>query len=124
VAYLSFHLYTSETGSLDPRVFTDDRGAVSLWPHLRPLTSVRLTPNAFVNKLRLSTWREICQAAMPGAQFVLNPSTRPGIEADAVSLQEQGELEGYSTEELVTSEVIVTWQKPDDEGVEELNCSK
>jgi SAM-dependent methyltransferase len=112
VAYLSFHLYTSETGSLDPRVFTEDCGAVSLWPHLRPSTSVWLTPNAFVNKLRLSTWREICQAAMPGAEFVLNSSTRPGIEADAVRLRERGDLGDYTTEELVTSEVIVMWQKP------------
>src|SRR5205823_4687642 len=33
VAYISFHLYTSETGSLDLRNLRDENGAVIRWPH-------------------------------------------------------------------------------------------
>ena len=82
VALLSFHLYTSETGCLDPRIFTERRAEVGLWPHLRPSMQGTYTPNAFVNKLRIDQWRKLFAREMPGTEYVLNRNQRPGAEAD------------------------------------------
>jgi len=112
VGFMSFHLYTSETGSLDPRVFTDRRDEVAFWKHLRPKHAHGLTSNAYLNKLRLPEWRRCFQVGMPGAEFVLNPSHRPGIQADARALIANGELAGYELDELVTHNVWVIWRKP------------
>jgi len=113
VSFVSFHLYTSETGSLDPRVFTDRRDEVALWKHLRPKYAHELTSNAYLNKLRLPEWRKFFGTGMPGAQIFLNPSKRFGTEEDAHSLISSGELADYSLDELTTHNVWVIWRKPD-----------
>jgi SAM-dependent methyltransferase len=112
VAYISFHLHSSETGSLDPRVFTEKRVEVGLWRHLRPQHLHELKPNAYLNKLRLGQWKELFEQHMPGAQIILNPSKRPGDEEDARQLKAQGELVDYSLDELLTHNVWVLWKKP------------
>jgi SAM-dependent methyltransferase len=112
IVCLSFHLFTSENGSLDPRVFTEERVGVGFWPHLRASTRNQLTPNAFVNKLRLAEWRRIFDVRMPGAEYILNRNTRPNAEQDAKRLQDNGELAEYTMEELLTDEVILLWRKP------------
>jgi SAM-dependent methyltransferase len=111
VAYLSFHLYTSETGSLDPRLFTSRRSEIQPWSHLRPCLAGEVRPNAFLNRLRLARWRAVFEEHMPGAALVLTPSSRAGGEEDARRLQERGELGGYSFEELLTHRVEVFWRK-------------
>ena len=112
VAYASLHLYTSESGFLDPRLFTGRRGEVALWPHLRLDRVGELRPNAFLNKLRIHQWRELFEARMPGATVILKHSDRPGIEDDAKRLLAQGEFTGYDLEELVTHSVRIIWKKP------------
>ncbi|HTY85971.1 MAG TPA: class I SAM-dependent methyltransferase [Candidatus Acidoferrum sp.] len=112
VCFISFHLYTSETGSLDPRVFTDRRHEAALWRHLRPRHAAALKSNAFLNKLRLAEWRALFEQHMAGAKMILHPSQRPGVEEDAQRLKAQGELPEYSMEELLTHNVWVFWQKP------------
>jgi len=113
VAYLTLHLYTSETGCLDPRVYSDRRQEVGLWPHLRPqLQGTFDPPNTFLNKLRLNDWRRLFAAKMPGAECILVRSQTPGLEDAAKSLQSQGELLDYSIDELLTGQFAAIWQKP------------
>ena len=58
VAYVSIHPYTSETGCLDPRIYTDRRHEVLGWQHLRPGARGKVQPpNVYLNRLRLEEWR-------------------------------------------------------------------
>lgn len=111
IAYISLHLYTCEAGSLDSRAYLEQRRDFPSWAHLRPQFADKVKPNAYVNKLRIHEWRELFQARMPGAQLIFNRTDRPGVEEDAQALLNQGELRGYSLEELITNEVVVLWKK-------------
>jgi ubiquinone/menaquinone biosynthesis C-methylase UbiE len=111
IATFSFHLYTSENGSLDPRVYTSDRGEVSGWPHLRKTAQKLINANAYLNKFRLAEWRAKIFASMPGAEISMVQNSRPGAVGDAEALR-QSELQEFSMEELLTDEVSVVWQKP------------
>ncbi len=111
-AYISFHLYTSETGSLDPRVFTDRANEVGHWMHLRPDKAHLVHTNAYLNKLRLGQWRQLFETHMPGAIITLVPSNRAGAKSDACVLQSSGELQEYDLEELLTHRLCVLWRKP------------
>lgn len=113
VAYISIHLYTSPTGSLDPRVYTDRREELNVWPHLRSRLVHSVDPaNVYLNKLRLSEWQKLFAEAMPGVQCILNRGQDPRLELVAKTLQGQGELLDYSLDELLTFEVVALWRKP------------
>jgi SAM-dependent methyltransferase len=111
ILYLSFHLFTSENGSLDPRIFTERSKEVGLWPHLRPSCAGTYSSNAVVNRLRLREWRALFDDFMPGAIFMQNRSSRMDAESDISRLKNAGELIDYSNEELLTNEIIVLWRK-------------
>jgi SAM-dependent methyltransferase len=112
VSYIALHPYASDTGCLDPRIFTDRRSEVRGWPHLRPsLQNTVGNPNAYVNKLRLEQWRTLFMAKMPSVQFILTPSLNADVEG-ARTLQSQGELLDYSIEELCTGKFAALWVKP------------
>lgn len=118
MVYFSFQLYTSESGSLDPRIFTNGPAGAILWPHLRSRYSGEIKPNAYTNRLRLNQWRDIFEAELPGANVILTSSTRHGIEDDARDLVKRGELSDYTLEELLTHRVQVLWRKPEVTGYE------
>jgi SAM-dependent methyltransferase len=112
VAYISIHPYTSETGCLDPRIYTGRRCDVEGWPHLRPHLRDKLRePNAHLNRLRLSEWRDLFGSKMPGAKISTAKSGEASLQA-AMALQREGELLAYSLEELLTGDFTVLWQKP------------
>jgi SAM-dependent methyltransferase len=112
VAYISIHPFTSQTGCLDPRMYTNRWSEVKLWLHLRPHLQDKINkPNAFVNRLRLADWRKLFGKAMPGAKYILVPAANEVFEA-ARELQRQGELLEYSIEELAAGELVILWQKP------------
>lgn len=111
VAYLSLHLYTSENGSLDPRIFDPTQDLPS-WAHLRHDHALQVQANAFLNKLRLREWRDIFRRTLPGSHLILVPSTKPGVAEMARDLQANDKLAGYSLEELTTHELVLFWQKP------------
>lgn len=111
VAYLSIHLYTSHSGSLDPRAMSVGKSLFEPWAHLRPLHAEKVRPNAYVNQLRLSEWRRLIEESFPKAMVILNPSDRTRIQQEAEELIAAGELASYSLEELVTHEVVIYWQK-------------
>lgn len=110
VVYISLHLYTCETGSLDARALSGQPDFPS-WAHLRPQFAGGVKPNAYLNRLRIHDWRDLFQTRMPGAHLILNRTDRSGVEKDAQALLNQGEMSGYSLEELITHEVVVLWKK-------------
>ena len=111
-AYILLHLYTSATGCLDPRIYTDRRNEVQGWPHLRPGSRGTLDlDNTYLNKLRLDEWRSLFGSKMPGAKYFSNQSSPADFEL-ARTLQSQGELADYSLEELTTHDLAVLWRKP------------
>jgi len=113
VTYLSFHLFTSETGCLDSRIIRDAQGKTVRWPHLRPRFAEQSRSNAFLNKLRLKDWRDLFHIHMPGAELILNRISRPELQEEAQCLLSEGEIKGYSLEELLVHDVTVLWRKGD-----------
>lgn len=111
-AYILLHLYTSETGCLDPRIYTDRRNEVQGWPHLRPGFRGTLDiDNIYLNKLRLYEWRNLFGSKMPCAKYFANEASPATFEL-ARTLQSQGELADYSLGELTTHDLAVLWRKP------------
>jgi SAM-dependent methyltransferase len=111
-AYILLHLYTSQTGCLDPRVYTDRRHEVQGWPHLRPELRTTLDgQSTYVNKLRLQEWRELFNSKMPKAKQFMSKAGEQAVEL-ARTLHNQGILVDYSMEELTTHDLAVLWQKP------------
>lgn len=109
--YVQVHLYTSETGSLDPRAFAN-AAELPRWAHLRPLHRDAVSTNACLNKLRLAEWLDLFNAYFPGAVIIPGMSNRAGAQEYAQALISSGELEGYSVEELMTHDITVLWCKP------------
>ena len=111
-AYVLLHLYTSETGCLDPRIYTNRRNEVQGWPHLRPALGTTLeNENTYLNKLRLHEWRTLFDSKMPHAKYFTTEADSATFEL-ARTLQSQRELLDYSVEELTTNDFAVLWQKP------------
>ena len=110
--YIVLHLYTSNTGCLDPRIFTDRRSELGAWPHLRPaLVSTLNNANTYLNKLRLNQWRELFATKMPGGELLTVTADSKTVDM-AESLKSKGELGDYSLEELITNELNYLWRKP------------
>jgi SAM-dependent methyltransferase len=110
--YILLHLYTSETGCLDPRIYTDRRGEVGGWLHLQGDPGSRLNnKNMFVNKLRLQDWRDLATTKMPGVIVQTSRVGEGSIHAAELAHRE-GKLTEYSVEELTTSDVTLLWKKP------------
>ncbi len=111
-AHISFHLYTSDTGSEDPRMMGGESG-LPLWPHLRPSTEGAVLQHAFLNKLRLVEWQALFSELMPGSRVDTRGADDDArLRAAAIRLQSEGELAGYTLEELLSRTVSVIWRKP------------
>jgi SAM-dependent methyltransferase len=111
-AYVALHLYSSNTGCLDPRIYTEKSDEVRGWPHLRPtLRNTVDNKNTYVNELRLQEWRAIFDSRMSGAEYFTGMADAETTEL-ARTLKSQGELQNYSLEELTTNEFAVLWRKP------------
>ncbi len=119
VFFASIHLYTSQTGHLDGRIWDSSKHADVLgWQHLRPALADMIRPTAYVNRLRLAEWKGIIEREMPGAQLQLNgPKNIDEIGRQAAALQARGELLEYSLEELIHFELVAMWQKPSSLGL-------
>ncbi len=111
-AYILLHLYASQTGCLDPRVYTNRRREVQGWPHLRPELRATLDGRGtYVNKLRLHEWQALFNSKMPEAKHLITKAGDEALEL-ARTLHNQGILVDYSLNELTTHDLAVLWQKP------------
>jgi SAM-dependent methyltransferase len=112
-----FHLYTSESGCHDTRIFAGQRDGLPFWAHLRPEHEQEVKSNTYINKLRLDDWKRIFHSAMPGAE-VLPLCDAGDIDREQLrKLRSEGHLEAYSDEELLSITVDVTWRKPSHDAV-------
>ncbi|MGD9697150.1 MAG: methyltransferase domain-containing protein [Thermoleophilia bacterium] len=112
VAYVSAHLYTSDNGIHDPRIYADDRADIPLWSHLRPAHAHKVQPNTYINRLRLAEWKALYDERLPGAEHVLLQPGRANVERQMHEIRADGELLDYSDDELVTVDVVALWKKP------------
>lgn len=110
VAAILTHIYTSDTGIHDPRLF-GNRAELPYWSHLRPETHHLVSPNCYINKFRLDDYRESFSSGWPGAIFELFSAGQK--ERDALAaLRAKGALREYSDEELLTDVLCTLWKKP------------
>jgi len=112
VFYCLLHLYTSDSGCHDIRIFSNRRGDLPLWAHLRETHRHRVVENTFLNRLRLGEWRAIFAKLLPGAQVeALMDDSTEGAKLELEKCRACGELSDYSDEELLTVTVKVIWQR-------------
>lgn len=111
IGYFTIQLYSSETGSLDPRLYTDERAAIPYWAHLRPECRHLVAGNAWLNRLRLDAWRALIGTHLSEATIELGQPQAERMRRLAAELQARGALADYSVEELITHELRVHWRK-------------
>jgi SAM-dependent methyltransferase len=115
VLQVSTHVYSSEGGCHDLRIFAGDRQAIPLWAQLRPSVKHTVLESCYMNKWRAAQWRELFAELCPGGEISFDQHAEPrGTEfARALTeLRKSGELSDYSDEELLMVNLVVTWQKP------------
>lgn len=113
--YISLHLYSSENGCHDVRIFSDNREGIPYWSHLRPKHEHLIEPNAYMNKLSIAEWKKIFTAKMPGVtfQFDCHEGEKAGyLKSQMESIRAGGELLDYSDDDLLQVNLIAVWRKP------------
>jgi SAM-dependent methyltransferase len=113
-SYISLHIYSSEDGCHDLRLFSNDRAEIPYWPHLRPKLEHLIHPNAYLNKVRLAEWIQVFQDRMPGVTFQFDshdPEKAEKLKGEIAALRQQGELADYTDDELLAVNVIAIWRK-------------
>jgi hypothetical protein len=81
------------------------------WPHLRSQHRDRVQAFAYINKLSLDDWRRVFSTELPGVNFA-HDMDRGHLPEVLGKLRADGELTGYTDEELLTHNFIMIWQKP------------
>lgn len=111
IGYFTIQLYSSETGSLDPRLYGEDRSDIPYWAHLRPEHQHAVAGNAWLNKLRLHEWKSLVGSHLHEPFIVLNQPHAGTLKGIAEQLRQEGSLLDFSIEELITHELQVSWRK-------------
>lgn len=112
LAYVDVHLYTSDSGCHDVRIFGGRRESIPPWSHLRPRYRHLVQPNSYLNEIRLAPWRDLFSQHWPGVTFRLRPERDPAIQSALAPLQADGELKEYEDEELLSVYLLAEWVKP------------
>ncbi len=109
---ISVHLFTAEDGAHDPSVLRGRRRHIPYWAHLRPRQRGLVHPCAYVNELRLGTWRALFADKLPGAHVECRLPAGAEIERELRELRKRGELADYTDEELLHGRLAAVWRKP------------
>jgi SAM-dependent methyltransferase len=112
VMFVRLHLFTSDSGCHDTRIFVGQRGTLPFWAHLRPEHEQDVRSNTYLNKLRLADWKRIFESEMPGSEVAALGDAGDTERQELRKLRSQRHLTGYSDEELLTATVEVGWRKP------------
>lgn len=110
VAQISLHLYTSHSGSHDPKILATWQPEPPFWPHLRPDYRHTAHANAWLNKITLADWQELFLAEMPGVSFQYDRQEE--LAAPLADLRARGELAGFTDDELLIINLVALWRKP------------
>lgn len=111
-AHITLHLYTSDSGCHDPRIFSGRRDELPYWSHLRPAYAGRVTPNSYLNKVRMAEWDQIFNDIWPGMWTKHQQYGAARLRPELDKIRAAGELEGYSDDELLTVDYVAYWAKP------------
>jgi len=112
VFYCMYHLYTSDSGCHDVRIFVDRRENLPYWSHLRDSQRSKVVENTYLNKLSLEEWRRIFESNLPGSQVIpMMDDASPERIAEIARIRATGELTEYTDEELLSVTVKVIWKR-------------
>lgn len=111
-AVIILHLYTSDSGCHDGRIFANRRGDLPFWSHLRPQFRPRVRENTYLNRLRLADWRAIFDAELPGSALTARCDAPDDARAALPSIRAAGELDTFTDEELLSNTLDAIWTKP------------
>jgi SAM-dependent methyltransferase len=115
LASISLHLYTSEGGCHDLRIFAGDRSSIPYWAQLRPPVKDTVIESCYMNEWRLAQWHELFDELCPTGILSLDRHHEPfGSElvTELAALRAGGELGDYSDEELLGVNYRILWRKP------------
>lgn len=111
LAYVDVHLYTSDSGCHDVRIFSGRRQSIPPWSHLRPRYRHLVQSNSYLNEIRLAQWRDLFSQHWPGVTFRLRQEQDPAIRSALAPLHADGELKEYEDEELLSVYLLAAWVK-------------
>jgi SAM-dependent methyltransferase len=112
---ISVHLYSSEGGCHDLRIFAGDRADIPFWAHLRPVHKDKVIESCFMNEWTLAKWRVLFDSSCPGGEANLDNHHEPygsELASELKLLRANGELSGYTDEDLLSVNYRVVWRKP------------
>ncbi len=115
VLQISTHLYSSEGGCHDLRIFAGRREEIPLWAHLRPEHKATVVESCYMNEWRLAEWRNLFSELCPDAQVTLENHEEPRgsqFTTELAVIRASGELKEYSDEELLAVNIVLTYKKP------------
>lgn len=114
-AHISTHLYSSEGGCHDLRIFAGDRQGIPLWAHLRPQHQHTVQEGCYMNKLRAADFERQFKAVWgPSVRFELEyhaPAFAAELRAALPDLRKNGELGEYTDDELLSVNLITRWKQ-------------
>ena len=112
IFYCLLHLYTSDSGCHDLKIFTNRRGDLPLWAHLRESHRHKVIENVYLNRIRLREWRAIFAKTLAGVHVEAcmdDASDERKLELERC--RSNGELSDYCDEELLTVTVKAIWKR-------------
>jgi SAM-dependent methyltransferase len=112
-AHISLHLFSSESGAHDLRIFAGDRDDIPLWAHLRPQHAHTVQQGCYINKLRTADFERMFGEQWSGVDFELEPHHAERdreLKAALKTLREAGELAEFTDTELLSVNLIARWQ--------------
>ena len=113
VMFIRLHLYTSDSGIHDTRIFANRRDHLPFWSHLRPEHALKVRPNSFLNGIRLRDWTELFTCQMPSCRVTARCDAPDSERRELAKLRQANELGEYSDEELLSPTVDIVWRKPE-----------
>ncbi len=115
VMYISLHLYSSEGGCHDLRIFSGQRESIPYWGQLRPSVKDTVIESCYMNEWRLDRWQELFRTECPGAILATDRHHEPygsQLVQELKKLRASGELADHTDEELLSVNLVCTWRRP------------
>jgi SAM-dependent methyltransferase len=112
VSYHSVHPITAEDGFHDAQIISGNRDSIPYWAHLRPAHRSKVSASAFLNEVRIETWKNYFRESMPGVQFETLMMADLNLVEALREIRSGGELSEFSDEELLARRLVAVWRKP------------
>jgi SAM-dependent methyltransferase len=112
--YISLHLYSSEGGCHDLRIFAGERDSIPYWAQLRPAVKHTVIESCYMNEWRMQQWNELFAELCEGGTMSTDQHHDPfgaQLVRELQQLRAAGELSDYSDEELLAVNLRCTWTK-------------